>query len=363
MIYRRILNFILSHFRTFRVSIQHSTGILKERIYPLARSLQIGGLIDDSSAQQAPGEMNVHDFADSSLQIRVFRKTLSISFPTRQQVAIDGEVAFDGLTACASNLQRMTLNRPWPCENLEFAFANGSVIHIHPQAASLEDFLAWIKSNSTPALVMVAHVMVLVLMGISFAMPSRSKTFLPDVSQVQVSLRYSDTGGLVGAPTTGTVVTQEMAALQRSLKKFRISNTQSKPTEKFSGFASALAASSGGNGLSGRIGFSAAGVEKDSPPLNLSPQQLNAVFETVNPQLKECYDDVLVRDASLQGRPQVIVQVAQEGSVQNVGIQYLQGRSAALAMLQDCFQRTFRTVKFPKANQAFAVTQTLVLVR
>jgi len=105
---------------------------------------------------------------------------------------------------------------------------------------------------------------------------------------------------------------------------------------------------------------------KNEKSLNLTDSQIAKALEPIRPYLQDCYDDVLILDSNLRGRPQLVLQVTNDplrnrGQVENLTIENLPAKHNSLARLQKCFLLAYRRAQIPSPNQDFLVTYTLVL--
>ena len=82
----------------------------------------------------------------------------------------------------------------------------------------------------------------------------------------------------------------------------------------------------------------------------------------IQPYLQDCYDDVLIHDSSIKGRPKLILQIVKnQGTVEDLEITNLKAKSKSLKSLRRCFLDAYRHAQIPQANQNFYVTYTLVM--
>jgi hypothetical protein len=101
--------------------------------------------------------------------------------------------------------------------------------------------------------------------------------------------------------------------------------------------------------------------QKLEKPLNLSEEEISKALRAVSSELRECYNQVLIRDTELKGKPQLVVDINQSGRVQSVELLGLRAKDSSLSQLRNCFFAAYRQVALRKPNQSFIVTQTIVL--
>jgi len=351
-------------FHSYRLQLRSPDGCESTTRVPLARHLRLTGFTDKLQSDSGVSFRSmVTDYSDASIAIDVSHTSLFLSFPAAiKRVLLNGANAYE--QRAASDQGRISLSTPKSSsQSFEFEFPNGSSLCVSAAPSTAKDFIDWIKTFSCPGMVVLGHLVILSLMLISFRNPEVRKYSEDDVSKMTAQVVSFQTQSPIGTGPA-EAMSREESLLRKSLKNFKVGPTRPSMTgQKYSGFQNQISSSSSNQNSISKIYFDTGGSGTNEAPLNLSAQQVSAIIEGVNYRLKECYDDILIRDSSLQGRPQIIIQVAKAGTVENLNLGSIQGNARSLQALSQCFKGVFQSVKFPQANQAFAVTQTLVLTR
>jgi hypothetical protein len=102
-------------------------------------------------------------------------------------------------------------------------------------------------------------------------------------------------------------------------------------------------------------------MRSDSKPLNLTDAQIQTALQKAYSKLKDCYEDLLIRDSSLQGQPELRIDVNALGKISDVHLFYLKAKPESLLDLRRCFAKAYAEIQMPKPNQDFQVIHTLVL--
>lgn len=103
-------------------------------------------------------------------------------------------------------------------------------------------------------------------------------------------------------------------------------------------------------------------TDNSGQALNLSDSQIAQAFMPLIPRLKECYDEVLIRDQSLEGKPEIWIDINKNGSVENVKVENLRANKAeSILDFKTCLREVYARVQLPQPNQAFSVRYTLIL--
>lgn len=358
-----MIQWLSDSFLTFNIELRRPDGLSRSQSFPLRRSLNIGGFYEAWSASSA-SKTSVADYSDSGISVKPFSNAMQLSFPSTLDVNADGQNIFKSTPTAEA--RRVTISQPGRAHELKFSFPNGAVLSVELDRPTKRDAVTAINELLPVGWVALAHLIALVLMTLSFSMPHTFRRDVVDVSQIDARVVSFQTGQPIGyAPTTQALdaSAKQQMAMKRALKSFNLQSTKPSLTGKrFEGFADSAQATDPSMKLAPRIGFAGPGG-MDAPPLNVSEQEIARLLGGVNQQLKECYDDALIQDSSLQGRPQVVISIAKAGNVEDVGLNYVKGSSKSLSVLTNCFRSTIRKLKFPEANQAFAVTKTIVLTR
>lgn len=214
----------------------------------------------------------------------------------------------------------------------------------------------------------LANLIVALLMTISFRTPERFKPRVDDLSKVQVSLTQWSSmrpSASEQAPDAATLAAaREAREATRLMKSWGVgkpianANQVLKPSVYDKAFKNSGGASKGLNSWSLDSQIDDDGLEK---PLNLSDEEVAKALRSVSAELRECYNQVLIRDTTLKGKPQVVVDINTSGRVSGLQLVGLSARDASISQLRSCFLGAYRTVSLRKPNQAFVVTQTMVL--
>ncbi|MBN8556019.1 MAG: hypothetical protein J0L93_11280 [Deltaproteobacteria bacterium] len=97
-------------------------------------------------------------------------------------------------------------------------------------------------------------------------------------------------------------------------------------------------------------------------PLNITDSQIAEALRPAYTKLKECYDDALLQEKTLRGKPELLIDISTDGTVSSIDIRQLNASSSTLAQLKRCFADAYRNVQLSsKPNQDFSVKHTLVL--
>lgn len=97
---------------------------------------------------------------------------------------------------------------------------------------------------------------------------------------------------------------------------------------------------------------------------NLSEMQVSEAFERIHSKMRECYEDLLVKDPHLSGQPQLFVDINRAGHVSNLNIRFLKAQSTSLYYMKSCLMKAFQSLRLPeKPSTDFQVVHTLVLAR
>ena len=295
------------------------------------------------------------DWRDASIELSPHGRSVFISFPSQLSVKSLGETLFEAKEAQET---RVKLLLSTGHQNFEFEFPHGEKVEISWRRAKKEDLRVRLAKMRPLGLAIAAHLSIGLIMVTSLSLSKAGREFLPDVSQMSASVF-----DLHSSQPVGVTPMESSGPSSKSLMKSLDSLLKSKPKasgKRFEGIKVAEGSKMGA-GQIGKLSFS--GASAQSKPLDISEEQVSIVFHKVTPRLKECYDDVLIRDSSLQGRPQLVVSVDAKGRVEGVSVRFISGKSSSLEILTSCFKQSFKSAQFPQANQSFAVTQTLVLTR
>lgn len=96
--------------------------------------------------------------------------------------------------------------------------------------------------------------------------------------------------------------------------------------------------------------------------LNISAQEIQKNLQPYFADLKDCYDDVLIRDSSFQGSPRLILRIDISGKISEIQIQEMdRARASSVQMLKQCFSGVFSKLRIPKPNQEFLVSRRMYL--
>jgi len=337
------------------VELRTSDGSTKSKVLPLRKSLTLGGFFEAWSVTSS-NHGHILRFSDSSICVEPRGRSLLLSFPSSLHVASERQEIFS--PSDVSSIRRVTILQPSLERKLRFAFPNGSTLNICIEDSTKQDFVRAFKQGSPFAWVGLGHLAVLLLMMMSFMMPphSRPPNEVVDVSQITAQVVSGPSFEKIGS----TAPASTESKLSQALSSFGQVRTRPSSTgRKFSGVSFEPKASVPSSPL---IKFNApGGVE--GPALNVSESEIAKVLSPAQSKLKECYDDALIQDSNLAGRPQIVITIAKAGHVEDVFLNYVKGSPKGLSVLKKCFHTTLSSLRFPAANQSFAVTQTLILTR
>lgn len=214
----------------------------------------------------------------------------------------------------------------------------------------------------------LANVIVALLMTLSFRTPERFKSKIDDVSKVQVTLSQWSAmrpSAAEQAPDAATLAAQrEAREASRLMKSWGVGKPIANANQvlKPSVYDKAFKTSAGGEkNLNSWSLDSEIDSDQLQKPLNLSDEVVAKALRSVSSELRECYNQVLIRDTTLKGKPQVVVDINLSGRVADLQLVGLTARDSSISQLRNCFLGAYRSVSLPKPNQSFVVTQTMVL--
>jgi len=102
--------------------------------------------------------------------------------------------------------------------------------------------------------------------------------------------------------------------------------------------------------------------EIEANDLNISAHEIQKSLQPFFSDLKDCYDDVLIRDSSFHGSPRLILRIGMDGRVSDIQIQEMnRSKAASVQMLKECFLGVLRRAQVPKPNQEFLVSRRMYL--
>jgi hypothetical protein len=351
--------------RAWKVEHWRGSDKTRESLVYSRRGLQLKGFANDEWDAQSPASF----FFDPSARDLVLSKTkrgFVMSAPL--DVAVTTEEM--SIPAVVDSTGRHRIELTSEPKELRFQFANGEEIRVQQ---SEFDWLSYAKTfRVLPMLVMACGVHLFAAF-VGLFLWDTPEPKIPDISQVKVSFDLSTmrsapatSSGGAGMKRADLSPEQRAAQQQRALlRKMTLGGSRPsydlKKIEESRDWAAdenlELASASQGGG----IGFD--GPEIDEKPLDLSADIIRESLEVVRPSLKECYDDALLVDATLAGKPQVVLQVAANGRVNATNVLHLKGNPRSVSQLTRCMELALQRVRFPSANQDFAVTKTFILTR
>lgn len=337
--------------RTFEVRLSRPLGPEVVSEFRLRRSLKLSNLFD-RPVDESNFEKSVVDPTDSGVGVYYQSKGLTLSFPSMAQILVNGQTLHQPDAACLRTALTLAESRV----PIHIRFPNQAELTIKSRESNREDAIKVFKNFAPFSWVLIGHLIVLTGMLINIGI--RETPTLNRINLDRIETRVvGPNGGLVGAPSSPTT-TPNTASLMKSLDQL-IRRPIRGSGARYSGFSHELKTGPA-EGHSERITFDAPEIE-DLPELNISADEIRRALLSKETALQDCYNDVLIRDSSLQGRPQIVLDISQSGAVEAVSINYLTGRPQSLGELQQCFRKVLRSLRLPPANQAFAVTQTLIL--
>lgn len=264
----------------------------------------------------------------------------------------------------AKKPQSLTVSNTGYFEYTKIINRDGSEIEFQPhfERSSFLSGLKWSKkySNCVGAAI-VFHILICIALVSSVAVRDEQRLQnhkIADLSKAQVSV-VSDFGRFEG-PNSSNQISQASRLLnQWSVRKsIRSADQVLKPQIFDQAFAKSSAGSSKLRSWNIENSIEDSKLQK---PLNLTEQEIAEGLRRTNALLRECYNEVLIRDASLKGKPQIILDINEYGKIYTVNVVGLQAQNDSLAQLKTCFFKAYQTVVFRKPNQAFTVSQTMVL--
>lgn len=329
-------------FHSYFVRLRSPDGLESTARIPLARGIQLGSF--------AYGLSNITTVSASPIEMQMSSGGFTLSFPADlKKVNLDDSEIYRK----SSNLNHDRVQISGESKKIshcEFEFENNSVLSVEIAPSTFKDLKDWFSPFSLWSKVIGFHLILFSLMFLHFPRENPRKI---SVNLVDVQSRLLTKSASSPDPT--------YRELKTALNKFTVPSLKKEiPKPSFSRASSSRISSK--PPIIEKIQFTTR-ENKAVPLLNVTAEEVNAAIDKVSFQLKECYDDVLVKDPALQGRPQIMIQVAKAGTVEDLKIHSTQGKPQTLNDLSQCFRSVFQKVKFPAANQDFAVTQTLVLTR
>lgn len=215
------------------------------------------------------------------------------------------------------------------------------------------------------AVAILANLFVMAAMALSFHAHAPRLTRVRDISKIQLSLASSNTSRVLGDPSALAALQQ--ARETRRAQKLMDSWGVGKPIQnanqvlKPGVYDRAFSAKSGGAALPSWQVSTSVDEDQLQKPLNLSDEEIARALRAVSVDLRECYNQVLIRDTTLKGKPQVILDISEAGRIQTLDLLGLNAQSSSITQLRACFLKAYEQVLLKKPNQPFVVTQTLVL--
>lgn len=348
-----------------------SGRLLQKQTIRLSYESALAGLSQSSDWRAAAPKV-----PSSEIVMKNAPGVFSISFPSSYSLFVDDICIWKSQEESCQRLQLQWSMRP---QDLRFELPNTCSLRIH-NALSLENNFLWLKRKRLAWLsALGAHGLIGLLMisGLSLSqiLDAPEKKPLWDVSQIDVSMEFSNEPAprhfASGAPRFSASSSLSESAIQQKKMKnlFRSLKSRSRGSQKKIVSESDLLAQSAfensQNTLSAQKDWRDLLPEieetPDSPSLNLSEASLAKSFRQLHPRLKECYDQVLIRDSQLAGQMNLWVDINQKGQVEDIQIQG-KGSQASFLILQDCFQNVYKRLRLSeKPNQAFRVRQSLFL--
>lgn len=288
--------------------------------------------------------------------LRSERSEISLSCPDTYRVltADDRELWAGGQANCRISFEWKT-----PPKGLKVIFPNGHFLEI---AEKTQPRLVFIFQSLQPLTLILGalflHIFLIGWMGTQYS-PARLKSRpeeLLDISKIQVSLSHD-----ISSFDIASSAAHSSRTLLDSWNVGRpISNANQvlKPTAFEKAFNKTSA-----KHKSDKLSWNFQESEHETK-LNLSEAQIAKALEPIRPKLKDCYDEILIRDPQLEGSPELMIHVNDLGFVHALDIVRLKAKTESLRQLTTCFLQAYRQASLPKKpNRNFVVTHTLVLSR
>jgi len=331
--------FSSSFLRGIQVEYLNSEGkTLHKRVLPLHGDYSIKGL----SSKLKIGPPNTR----SLISFKNTKNKFSLSSSPLLKIKSD-EYLWDGKTQKTERVHFTWAEIP---PQIKIIFPNQSLLKISEGPRKPLQALQAYKTPLLLSLIIVFH-LVLGLMVQNFDYPEAYTG--RDISKVQVSLASPIYRGIKSPPlfqnwSVGKPIKDANQVLkprweEKAFRKYtRLHNTSLDNTHTWN-------------------------IESPSEKkLNLSETQIAKALQPVQASLQNCYDDVLIRDATLRGRPRLLLEVGPHkitklGIVRDVEISNFKAKKESIEQLQACFLKAYQKAKLPPPNQDFLVTYTLVL--